>query len=151
MFQFQALPREELKSFMLLPDGEYKFVVVSAEQKTSKNGNAMIEIKIGINGASNNVTVRDWLVNLPSMQYKICEFCDAVGVPYERGSFTANEILGKTGNCILFTESRTLDDGREMKSNKVRSYVKSRQLSFDNIKQDEVNNPPPPSEDDMPF
>ena len=48
--EFQPKTEEELKTFVLLPEGEYDFDVIGAEEQTSKSGNAMIKLTLKVYG-----------------------------------------------------------------------------------------------------
>ena len=119
--KFQPKSEEEVSN--LIPKGEYPFEVLSAEEKTSKSGNDMIALKIGV--AYNDATrgVFDYLVDLESMAYKTRHFADSVGLlaDYEKGSLDADKLPGLTGKCRI--DIQPAKDGYDAK-NVVKDYVK---------------------------
>ncbi len=87
------------------PAGEYDFQILNAENKTSKSGNAMIEIEVGLfRGDTMAWKVKDWL--LPAMESKLRHFCDAAGLlaRYESGMLTAEDCRGRSGRCRVAVE-----------------------------------------------
>ncbi|CAK0740994.1 DUF669 domain-containing protein [Gammaproteobacteria bacterium] len=97
---FTPQTEEELAEAGLLAKGEYPFEILFAEDKRSKKGNAMIEIKLCVftnDGKTRKLT--DYL--LSAMAYKLRHFCDAVGLlpQYQNGSLCAADCGGRTGTC----------------------------------------------------
>ena len=81
--------------------GTYDFEVIEAEEKQSKAGNDMIEVKLRVwNKAGGSITIRDWL--LDAMPHKLRHAAEAMNLidQYNRGEFPAARLLGKTGRVI---------------------------------------------------
>ena|SRR3990167_6024105 len=100
--EFQPKTEEELKTFVLLPEGEYDFDVIGAEEQTSKSGNAMIKLTLKVYGYNGEITtVYDYL--LASLEYKIKHFCDTAGLvaEYEAGTLSADMCSNRSGKCKL--------------------------------------------------
>jgi hypothetical protein len=94
----------EQKARMLLEPGLYSFEVIEAKSKTSKSGNPMIEMKVGVFPENPNAKPRvlfDYL--MPSLAYKVLHFCRETGQPerYANGDLTADHCLGKSGVCYV--------------------------------------------------
>jgi len=118
---------------ILLPAGEYDFTVTKATDKTSGNGNEMIEMKLDIHiPEGGKAKVYDYL--LEAMHYKLKHFCEATNlVPqYETGSLTAALCTGRTGRCIIVIKADK--NGTYADRNEVKDYCKpdinSSELAF---------------------
>jgi hypothetical protein len=99
---FTPKTEEEISEAGLLPKGEYPFEVIKAEDKKSKNGNAMIELSLCVfqpDGETRKVV--DYL--LSKVAYKLRHFCDSVGLlpQYQGGTLQAEDCVGRTGNCKI--------------------------------------------------
>lgn len=106
--RFQPKSEEEIQKANLAPAGEYDFQVVSAEDATSKKGNPMIKIKLGIfSGEAMAWQVTDYLIE--AMAEKLRHFCDCVGLlkKYEAGTLDAIDCRGREGRVILEIEEQT--------------------------------------------
>ncbi len=119
--RFQAKTEEEVSN--LIPKGEYAFEVLEAEEKTSKKGNDMIALKVGIDYNNSLRGVFDYLVDIDSMAYKTRHFADTVGMlaEYEKGALNAESLIGLTGKCRL--DIQPADSTYEAK-NVIKDYVK---------------------------
>jgi len=143
----EPMSDEELAKSGLMENGVYDFEVISAEEKTSSKGNAMMEIKLNVfehDGTIRNV--RDWI--MPQMAKKFKHFHNACGMmdKYEAGNLEANDVIGKTGKCVIKSEPYTNKDGLEVFSNKVDDYVKRDNLEAYNKASSKVE-----LDDEIPF
>ena len=77
--------------------GDYRFEVVSAEEKVSKSGKDMIVITLKPNGAS--FTVNDYIVEGEYFNKKMTQFFDSTGI--EAGNFNFMTWVGATGAVRL--------------------------------------------------
>lgn len=70
-----------------LPEGTYKFQVVSAEPKTSQSGNPMISVRSEVieDPQYTGKSVFDNITLIPSAAFKLQEFCNAIGLDYRNG------------------------------------------------------------------
>lgn len=114
----------EIKSDMVLPPGEYDFEVASAAEKTSKNGNEMIELSLRVfpRDGSGARLVRDWLVSgTPMGDLKINRFCHCTGLQdaYFADELSAMLCEGQAGTLKLtITGSEQYGD-----QNQVKDYI----------------------------
>ena len=124
---FKPKSDQELARDSLLEKGDYGFTVLEAEDKVSKNGNEMIEMKLEIftdNGGSR--VLFDWLME--KVPYKLKHFCDAVGLSdkYNAGTLKAIDCEGKSGTCAIIIKEDP--SGQYQPKNSVRDYlVRSRE------------------------
>jgi hypothetical protein len=91
------MTEDELIQSSLLPVGVYPFDVMTAEDKISKTGNEMIELKLNVFGENQEAHVFDYL--LEKMAFKLRHFAEATGLigEYERGELEALSCLNKSG------------------------------------------------------
>jgi hypothetical protein len=125
--KFTPLSEQEAESQSsgLWPDGQYDFEVREATEKESSTGNEMTELEVWIyNPSGDRRLVFDYLVVTEKSAWKIRSFAASCGLlpQYERGTLIANEMVGRTGRCILMT--RPANDGYPAK-NTIKSYVKA--------------------------
>lgn len=105
--QFTPQSETEIRSEMMLPDGEYDFEVEGAEETISKNsGNEMIVLNLRVfDPKGGSCLVRDWLVSSdkPLCKLKVRNFCEAVGIldSYESGTLDAVTCNGAAGRLVL--------------------------------------------------
>ena len=89
-------------SFQLIPEGDYGFVVVHAEEKTSTNGNEMIALTLAVNvGRERELMVYANLVNTIASLWKVKQFCAAVGMDFGVGQIVAYDTIGYSGIAHL--------------------------------------------------
>lgn len=113
MFSFNPKTDEQIaaeNNYALLQSGIYPFIVKEVTAKTSKTGNPMLELKLGIltpQGAE--VFVKDFLL-ADSMAFKLKHFCEAIGMvnEYEQGKLDPRALVGKAGKVNL-----TIQKGKE--------------------------------------
>ena len=102
-----------------LPDGEYPFEVIGAEEKTSNSsGNDMIELTLKI---KDGPTVYDYLVNIEESHWKLDNFLASIGENIKPGvpvDINPDNFIGRRGTCLLYTD---MYQGK--KKNKVADYV----------------------------
>ncbi len=104
--EFEPKTEREIRDAMVLTPGVYDFEVIKAEEKTSKKGNAMIELTLNIFPDDGKPRiVRDWL--LGSMELKLNRFCRATGLEqvYNEGAITAFACEGVGGKVKLTVDS----------------------------------------------
>jgi hypothetical protein len=83
--RFTPISKEEAdkqskKSYTLLSEGDYDFVVISATNKISKSGKDMIELVLGLYDGKENPVARIYDYLLEDFQWKIRHFCESVGL-----------------------------------------------------------------------
>ena len=145
--KFQPKSEKQLSEDRLAREGDYDFQVLECSDETSKSGNPMIKLKLGIfNGDAMRWHVYDYLVS--QMEVKLRHFCDTAGLlaDYESGSLSAELCRGRAGRCRLIIEE---GEGSYPDKNVVKDYI---------LRKAKPLNPPtaqaqPPKEDDsdVPF
>ena len=137
-------PKSEKEVSNLIPKGEYIFEVLEADEKTSKSGNDMIALKLGVVYNDSVRGIFDYLVDIDSMAFKTRHFADSVGLlaEYEKGSLDAGALVGLTGKCKI--DIQPAKDGYDAK-NAVKDYVKIGSKSAPTGKTETVE------DDDIPF
>jgi len=147
--EFKPETEAELKAKSLAPAGDYDFEVLTAEDKTSKKGNPMIAIKIGLYiGEKITKHVFDYL--MPSMGFKLRHFCDTVGLlaRYEDGTLCADDCKGRSGTVkIVVDDSNTAYPPK----NVVKDYVPRAVKPLGATVEDEPEGTKPEDKDDLPF
>lgn len=101
-----------------LPDGEYAFFVIGAEEKTASSGNSMIAITLKI---QDGPTIYDYLVDTEGAWFKWDQFRAAIGETVQPGvdiEIKPHLWIGKTGRCLLYS-----DEYQGRRSNKVSEYI----------------------------
>jgi len=107
--RFQPKSKDELNNMTLVPEGIYSFKVIEAQDKTSRAGNEMIELKLSIeNEAGHTRVLFDYL--LEAMASKLYEFCETTSLSrnYEMGTLRPADCLHKTGHVEI-----AIDQGKE--------------------------------------
>lgn len=105
--RFEPKTQKQIDEESLLPAGTFVFLVASAEDKLSKAGNDMAEVKIKIEDESGRTfTVIDYLVATDGMAYKLRHFAETTGLlsEYEKGEMEAIIMEGRTGQCKIAVE-----------------------------------------------
>lgn len=141
---FSPKTEEQLRVENLLKIGEYDFDVLSADDVTSKAGNPMIKVNLGIyEGDAIRARVFDYL--LSAMEAKLRHFCDTTGLltKYEDGSLSAVDCRGRAGRVKIGIEEA---EGSFPTKNVVKDYV---------VRKAKPITPAPaaprPEDDDVPF
>jgi len=119
---FQPKSEKELALGNLLQDGDYDFEVLFAKDSTSKKGNPMIELKLGVYDAKGQCHhIFDYLVG--AMEAKLRHFADATGLlpQYQAGTLEASQTVGRTGRCRLII--RGDKNGVYADRNEVKDYI----------------------------
>lgn len=130
---------EELAVMGLVPEGQYQFEVINAEDTQSKSGNDMIKLQIKIwDGEGLSHTVFDYL--LEAMPKKLKHFAKHLGLitKYESGELLADDCIGKCGTLDLTIQEDKL--GKYPPRNSVADYVE---------KKDFINHGSPVKESDL--
>jgi hypothetical protein len=118
--QFSPKTESQIREESLIPEGEYDFTVVKAEDKLSKAGNEMIQLDMDIFVGGTERPMKDWLME--KMAFKLLHFCAATGLTakYEAGTLAAQDCIGKSGKLnIVIKEGQ----GQYGKQNGVKDYV----------------------------
>lgn len=117
---------EEIMSSLYWKEGDYEFLVESAEDKISKSGNEMIKVLLriyGKEGQSKEIT--DYL--LPQMAFKLKHFCKATGLldKYNNDDLNASDCISRKGFLQLGIEEERPNEngGFYPKKNFVKDYL----------------------------
>lgn len=118
---FKPKSEKQLTEDRLAKDGDYDFQVLECSDETSKSGNTMIKLKLGIfHGDALRWHVYDYLV--PQMEVKLRHFCDCTGLlaDYESGTLSAQLCRGRAGRCRIVIEE---GEGGYQDKNVVKDYI----------------------------
>lgn len=103
--------------------GTYKFECERAEEKTSRNGNDMIEVRLKLfsNDGRKTNTCFDYLMPVGAMAYKFRHFCYSVGLgeQYERGEVNQFDCVDRMGQVQVAKG----EDNKGRERNEVIDYV----------------------------
>lgn len=119
---FQPRTEDELNKTILLPEGEYDFDIIGAEEAVSKSNNPMIKLTLRVYAQDGNTTqVYDYL--LAALEYKLKHFCDATGLiaEYESGNLSADMCLNRSGRAMFKIDKDKT--GKYDDKNVVKDYV----------------------------
>lgn len=125
--KFKPQSEQELQSMSLIDPGLYSFEVAEAQDKLSKKGSEMIELKLKV-WDSNGVerVVFDYL--LEAMSYKLRHFAECAGIldKYEAGQLIAADCLNRRGKVeLIIQEGKPKPEGGYYDNkNSVKDYVK---------------------------
>ena len=154
--RFEPKSREELSS--LLPKGIYKAYVRTAIEKKSTKGNDMIVLELEIYDAEGRCkVVKDNLLMMQSMQWKIYDFCESADMmtEYNAGELYPESCIGKTVFAKVVQKEA---EGDFPAKNEVKSYClepktqgpqPAKPKGKPAVKRETVPAPPPDS--DIPF
>jgi hypothetical protein len=120
----RVTPKTDEELNPLLTPGEYDAEVYEAQEKTSKAGNEMIELKFKVYHPGGTVLLRDWL--LDSVPDKLKRFCEAAGLIdlYDAGELTADGCEGVSVRVNVKMKS----DPQYGEQNAIGGYVVKRKL-----------------------
>lgn len=98
---FNPKTEDQIAEDSLLPDGNYDFNVLSAEDMTSKSGNEMIKLKLLVLADLGEKIVFDYI--LEKMAFKLRHFCETTGLieVYEKGNLDSMTCVGKSGVVVV--------------------------------------------------
>ena len=140
--KFQPKTEKEIDVSRLLPEGQYSFEVMKAEEKLSSKGNDMIVLSLRVFKEDGTfITVTDYLME--AIAYKLRHAADACGLihEYEGGILSSEGFVGKTGELKLKIQQDK--EGKYPDKNVVSDYIKSDKSKPETKKQ--------PTDDEIPF
>ena len=143
--QFKPKSEEEdkkVKDFSLLPDGDYDFEVLGAEERFNTAGEPYIAMKLGVWDQGGR---QQWVFNNLSasdtMLWKLRHFAGAVGImaAYESGDINPLNLMGLSGKCKIYSKK----DGKGILRNDVKDYIPrvSKPASFSETLKKGINSP----------
>lgn len=126
--QFTPQSETEIRSEMMLPDGEYDFEVEEAVETVSKSSNnEMIALTLRcFRDDGSSALVNDWLVasEKPMCKLKVRTFCESTGIldTYEQGMLSGAVCQALAGRVVIGHK----DDPQYGPKNAVIDYCKPR-------------------------
>lgn len=103
---------KEIQEMNNIPNGDYAFEVMDAQDTKSRKNSDMITLTLGIFVGDTRRLLTDYL--LDSMPGKLFHFCSYTGLAqqYQSGNLKAEDCLGKTGYLTIGTQKgKAKDDG----------------------------------------
>jgi hypothetical protein len=147
-FSYPILTEEQIEAQRkILEEGIYPFTVKSALEGISKSGNNMVTLTLEIwNHEGKSFIVKDFLVAVESMCYKIRNFWKSVGKPerYETGNIFIDEFINQSGLVKTRLEKEMNGDRRFVR---VADYMQP----IDKIEENLNDSENFLSDDDLPF
>jgi hypothetical protein len=125
-----------------LKEGTYNFVITNAVERTSKNNDPMIAIEIEIKNNDQTYMLRDFVVVVPKMLWRLKQLCKSIGIDFMKGKISDSELLGKKGDVEVVLQE-TEDYGPQ---NRISRYIEKITLDDSDDKDDSEN-----TDDDLPF
>ena len=107
----------DVVEYELVDKGDYEFVVVDAEDCTSRNNNEMISLQLQCDvGREEPITVFDQLVNTPKSLWMLRSFCRSVlpAIDFEAGQLEAANCIGALGTAHLVLGKKNKQDRQYM-------------------------------------
>lgn len=144
---------KDTPEFILLPEGDYNFVVQGLEKQIYSGNSTKIpagcpvaELSIVIMSDQGNTSVKDRLFLSTNMEWKLSSFFRSLGLKNHGESVKMpwDKVIGAEGRAHVIQEKWISNkDGSEKVSNRIGSYL-------DNTTE-AAEAPKKPSADDMPF
>lgn len=101
---FKPKTEQEIQDAKLWKKGDYAFEVTGAEEKQSKAGKTMIELRLRITDGKNARTISDYLLDETAGKLRHCASACGLLDKYERGSLNDSDFKGKGGWLMLGVE-----------------------------------------------
>lgn len=98
-FKAQNSSTEQNKARASLKAGVYHADVVAAVEKTSKSGNAMVEVFLQLE--SSPVQLKEYLVIASNMEWKLEQYLASTGVTFKQGEAVSFNPQGLIGNHVV--------------------------------------------------
>ena len=160
----QYNPDEYVSKDYSLPEADYAFQVMEAQETVSKNNNDMIELELQIdNNKGGTLTVYDRLMGMPKALWRIKQFCDCTNIDFSAGIITADMCVGRGGIAHLALGKKNDKGKRYME---VQEYMEAEgytespstgnppplpTAADDPLADYDDATVPPPSDNDVPF
>ena len=107
MATFNPVTEEEAKAGRLIPNGEYEFEIVKAEDKTSSAQNTYINLRLKVwDSLGKERTVFDRAMYSGGYAFKVRNLCYSIGMgdDYESGRLDPESMVGAVGRCRIGKE-----------------------------------------------
>lgn len=120
------------KKYEPLPEGQYDYSVIEAEETVSTAGNDMFKIKLSVK----NRFVYEYILMTAKQAWKLKSFCESIGIidRYKTGVINAGDLVGCVGRCELGIEPAS--NGYDAK-NRVKKWIKKQNDDFGKSRVDE--------------
>ncbi len=120
----------ESGGWVLLPEGEYDFVVEGFE-RGRHNGSSKIPpcnkaiLTLGIDSPQGHASVTCNLFLYDRYEWKLCQFFTSIGARKhgERLRMNWNQVLGARGRCKVTVRPYTGNDGKERQANDIDRFL----------------------------
>ena len=120
--QFTPKTEKQIAEEGLYPEGQYNFEISSAENKVSKIGNDMIELKLRVfDDTGNYRIVNDYLLESMAHKLRHAAYVCGLGDKYDLGALDAFDFVGRTGTLSLKIQKDKT--GNYPDKNVVKDYV----------------------------
>lgn len=149
--KFKVLAEDELNNQrFFLEEGICDFEVLEANERNSKAGNPMIELKLKCTDKNGKVgIIFDYIVSV-NMEWKIKSFCESINHPeyYQQGEIDSKYVEGKMGRVEVYLQKEHIDKNGTLQkaAMRARTYIPADDLVVSNNKSKPVTN-----DDDVPF
>lgn len=142
---YEPKTEEQLEREMLFEEGEYDFEITKAEERLSKSGNPMLELKLNVFDENGNKRIiSDYLLTSSAwMEFKLrhAAFACGLGEQYETGSLGEHDFNGRSGKCKIGIQKAS---GDYPAKNVVQDYIVSENAA-------PLNGSEPFIDDEIPF
>lgn len=113
----------------LLPQGDYDFYIVAAQEAVTKNGHPMLKVAFNVHDDEGKKhEIRDFIVINSSYIFKLEQFSQSIGHDFNSGEIDATDLINKKGR---FTLKQELDENYGAK-NRVSKYLKKNNQEQEN-------------------
>jgi hypothetical protein len=139
---------KEAKSYEPLDEGDYKVLLSTACEGTSKSGNKMAKLEFLVDGTSRRIP--ETIPFMESLEWKWQQFASAFQGEIEEGEdveFDVTDFIGST--CWVHLKIDTyMKDGEKKKVNRIAYYIPADSAPSAKAKAKKSHAAPPPVEDE---
>ena len=115
--------------FILLPEGDYEFEVISYERSRSKGSDSMPScnmavVSLRVTDGKSSTIVKDYILLHTLTEWKVSQFFRAIGQKKqgEKVRMNWNAVVGAKGRCKVIVGKYTNDKGESKENNKIGKY-----------------------------
>ena len=116
--------------FVVLPEGEYEFLVTKFEKSVFDGSNRipkcnMAELELAVRAESGTSLIRERLFLDESMEWKLCQFFSCIGQRAHGDKYVMDwsKVLGAKGRAHIVINEYVGQDGATRQNNKVKKYL----------------------------
>ena len=102
--EFKPRTEQEIQDSKLWKKGDYDFEIVDAEEKQSKAGKTMIELRLRITDGKNARTISDYLLDETAGKLRHAASACGLLAKYDSGALADSDFKGKRGKLLLGVE-----------------------------------------------